>query len=147
VQLRALTGTPRGSCRGIIISTSLRRMCVVLSLLAWVTLRSLAQSAPPSADTFSTRGLPRLDSRIRPCAVRRVRDDKLCSIQLVDVAGGCERDQSYPAALCGRDVYELDTGWNENTLGYNTAPTIGPIRNRQPLYYSIHIQPPSVRAD
>lgn len=114
------------------MSTPLRRLWLLVSLLACTVSSSSAQSAPPSADTFATSAYPTVTHGSSP--VLAVGSGATSYVQFnlstlppgVSVSKATLRlyvDGVYkPGSF---DVYELDTAWSENTLTYSTAPPLG----------------------
>jgi hypothetical protein len=114
------------------MSTSLRRIWVVSLLVVWMAPWSLAQSAPPSADTFSTSAFPTTTHASSPALAVGSGMTSYVQFNLSTLPAGASVSKAtlrlYVDAVNkpgSFDVYELDTAWSENTLTYNTAPPLG----------------------
>jgi len=122
------------------MSTSLSRISV-FSMLVWMASSSLAQSAPPSADSFVTSAYPTTAHgsspvlSVAPGTTSYIRFNLSAAPPNANVAKATLRLYVDSLIKPGNfDVYELDTPWSENTLTYNTAPPLGPsATSNQPI--------------
>ena len=115
------------------MSTSLRRLTILSMLLVCLVSVSVGQSAPPSADTFSSSFYPTAPHGSNPALVVGPGATTYVQFNLSTLPAGASVSKAtlrlYLDAVYkpgSFDVYELDTAWNENTLTYSTAPPLGP---------------------
>ena len=113
------------------MSTSLRYVCLLVLVLA--ASLSVAQSAPPSADTFATSVYPTATHGFSPVLGVAPGTTSYVQFNLSTLPAGVTVSKATlrlyvdgvykPGSF---DVYELDTAWSENALTYSTAPPFGP---------------------
>jgi len=105
-----------------------------LALAASVYLSSLgfAQSAPPSADTYSEATAPNRNFGNQPLLIVSSASNSYLRFDLSGVPSGATVSKAtlrlFVDAVAGKgefDVYELGNSWTESKLTYNDAPVLG----------------------
>src|SRR5947209_13456880 len=111
------------------MSTSLRRICLLVSLIVCLTTLLAAQSAPPSADTYVTNAYPTATHGPSPVLPVGPGTNSFVQFNLSTLPAGASVTKAtlrlYVDAVYkpgSFDVYEIDTSWSENALTYSTAP-------------------------
>ena len=93
---------------------------------------ALAQSVPPSADTFSNSAAPNANYGSQPAVVVQHGANSYLKFNLTSMPSGVTVKKATlrlfvdAVAAAGKfDLYQVNSSWNENTLTYNNAPPLG----------------------
>ena len=103
--------------------------CIVLAVLPGVLA---AQSAPPTADTFSNSGAHNQNYGSQTALVVQHGSNSYLKFNLATLPSGVSVSKAtlrlYVDVVTSNgsfDVYQLNNSWNESTLTYSNAPPLG----------------------
>src|SRR5580693_2733403 len=110
----------------------MKRTCIYLSAVLLLSAAALAQSAPPSGDTYSYSAQPKQNNGSQVLLVVQSGSNAYVQFNLSAVPTGATISKATlrlfvdAVATNGSfNVYPVTSTWSESTLTWNTAPTLG----------------------